>query len=194
MKIRETAGFSWVSSWPPERIVFLVKFEQLSSTKLQGWVSFKIIFSADTWYYDCAAASECRENSSHVQTLLEERDQILSQFYASSSHSPECSAARTTADLGQHDHDHMGDNIWLYRGWQKLNPQSQPNATLAPQIRQARASGEILNYLLSQSDILLYDHMGDKDTDLGRGGSCVSWPCCSPGTVQCWYQPAPASG
>ena len=56
----------------------------------------------------------------------------------------------------------------------KIKSQSQPNATLAPQIRQARASGEILNYLLSQSDILLYDHMGDNDTDLGRGGSCVS--------------------
>ena len=60
-------------------------------------------------------------------------------------------------------------------GWQKLNPLSHPNATLAPQARQARASGEkferltlapqarpsgeILNYLLSRySDILKYDH------------------------------------
>ena len=59
-------------------------------------------------------------------------------------------------------------------GWQNLNPPSHPNATLAPQARQAKASGEnltyvtlasqerqarpsgeILNYLLSQkSDIL----------------------------------------
>ena len=34
-------------------------------------------------------------------------------------------------------------------GWQNLNPLSHPNATLAPQARQARASGENLNYLLS---------------------------------------------
>ena len=35
-------------------------------------------------------------------------------------------------------------------GWQNLNPLSHPNATLAPQVRQARASGENLNYLLSR--------------------------------------------
>ena len=41
-------------------------------------------------------------------------------------------------------------------GWQNLNLLSQPNATLAPQIRQARPSGEISNYLLSRkSDILI---------------------------------------
>ena len=34
-------------------------------------------------------------------------------------------------------------------GWQNLNPLSHPNATLAPQARQARPSGEILNYSLS---------------------------------------------
>ena len=55
--------------------------------------------------------------------------------------------------------------ILLYIGWQKLNLLSNPNATLAPQARasdeklnyvtlapqarQARPSGEILNYLLS---------------------------------------------
>ena len=33
-------------------------------------------------------------------------------------------------------------------GWQKLNPLSHPNnATLDPQTRQARASGESLNYM-----------------------------------------------
>ena len=32
-------------------------------------------------------------------------------------------------------------------GWQKLNPLSYPNATLAPQARQARASGDNLNYV-----------------------------------------------
>ena len=32
---------------------------------------------------------------------------------------------------------------------ENLNPLSHPNATLAPQARQARASGENLNYLLS---------------------------------------------
>ena len=32
-------------------------------------------------------------------------------------------------------------------GWQNLNLLSQPNATLAPQPRQARASGENLNYM-----------------------------------------------
>ena len=32
-------------------------------------------------------------------------------------------------------------------GWQKLNPLYHPNATLAPQERQARASGENLNYV-----------------------------------------------
>ena len=32
-------------------------------------------------------------------------------------------------------------------GWQNLNPLSHPNATLAPQARQARASGENLNYV-----------------------------------------------
>ena len=31
-------------------------------------------------------------------------------------------------------------------GWQNLNPLSHPNATLVPQARQARASGENLNY------------------------------------------------
>ena len=32
-------------------------------------------------------------------------------------------------------------------GWQNINPLSHPNATLAPQVRQARASGENLNYV-----------------------------------------------
>ena len=32
-------------------------------------------------------------------------------------------------------------------GWQNLNLLSHPHATLAPQIRQARASGENLNYM-----------------------------------------------
>ena len=32
-------------------------------------------------------------------------------------------------------------------GWQNLNPLSHPYATLAPQARQARASGENLNYV-----------------------------------------------
>ena len=38
---------------------------------------------------------------------------------------------------------------WSYIGWLRLNPLSPPNGTLAPQTRQARASGENLNYLLS---------------------------------------------
>ena len=43
--------------------------------------------------------------------------------------------------------------FWAHRiniltiGWQNLNPLSQRNATLAPQARQARASGENLNYV-----------------------------------------------
>ena len=32
-------------------------------------------------------------------------------------------------------------------GWQNLNPLYQPNVILAPQTRQARASGENLNYV-----------------------------------------------
>ena len=32
-------------------------------------------------------------------------------------------------------------------GWKNLNPLSHPNATVVPQIRQARASGENLNYV-----------------------------------------------
>ena len=32
-------------------------------------------------------------------------------------------------------------------GWQNFNPLSHPNATLAPQARQARASGENFNYM-----------------------------------------------
>ena len=32
-------------------------------------------------------------------------------------------------------------------GWQNLNPLSHPNATLAPQTRQARVSDENLNYM-----------------------------------------------
>ena len=32
-------------------------------------------------------------------------------------------------------------------GWQNLNPLSHPNATLAPEDRQAKASGENLNYV-----------------------------------------------
>ena len=34
---------------------------------------------------------------------------------------------------------------WSYAGWQNLNPLSHPDATLAPQTRQARASSENLN-------------------------------------------------
>ena len=38
---------------------------------------------------------------------------------------------------------------------ENLNPLSHPDATLAPQLRQSRASGDIKNYLLSRySDIL----------------------------------------
>ena len=37
--------------------------------------------------------------------------------------------------------------ICTYIGWQKLNPLSHPNTTLAPQARQARDSGENLNYV-----------------------------------------------
>ena len=41
-------------------------------------------------------------------------------------------------------------------GWQNLNLLSHPNETLAPQARQAGASGENLKYLLSRySDILV---------------------------------------
>ena len=32
-------------------------------------------------------------------------------------------------------------------GWQNINPLSHPSATVVPQIRQARASGENLNYM-----------------------------------------------
>ena len=32
-------------------------------------------------------------------------------------------------------------------GWQNLKPSSHPNATLAPQARQVKASGENLNYV-----------------------------------------------
>ena len=32
-------------------------------------------------------------------------------------------------------------------GWQNLNSLSHPNATLAPQARQVKASGENLNYM-----------------------------------------------
>ena len=32
-------------------------------------------------------------------------------------------------------------------GWQNLDPLSHPNTILAPQARQARASGENLNYI-----------------------------------------------
>ena len=32
-------------------------------------------------------------------------------------------------------------------GWQNLNLLSQPNATLAPKVMQARASGENMNYV-----------------------------------------------
>ena len=39
----------------------------------------------------------------------------------------------------------LSNNLTI--GWQKLNPLSQPNATLAPQTWQARASGENLNYV-----------------------------------------------
>ena len=46
------------------------------------------------------------------------------------------------------------------KGWQNLNPLSHPNATLAPQARQARASGENFNYvtlaLLARQAILNY--------------------------------------
>ena len=35
----------------------------------------------------------------------------------------------------------------LTKGWQNLNTLSHPNLTLAPQARQARASGENLNYV-----------------------------------------------
>ena len=49
-------------------------------------------------------------------------------------------------------------------GWQNLNLLSHPNATLAPQARQVRASGENLNYVMLASqarpsdEILNYVH------------------------------------
>ena len=55
-------------------------------------------------------------------------------------------------------------------GWQNLNQQSYLNATLAPQARQARPSGETLNYSLSYySDILMWDHwLQDTIVSLSR--------------------------
>ena len=65
----------------------------------------------------------------------------------------------------------------MYIGWQKLNPLSHPNVTLAPQARQARAnenlnyatlapqarpSGEILNYSLSRSSDILSMIIGEE--------------------------------
>ena len=44
-----------------------------------------------------------------------------------------------------------GDHNDLTIGCQNLNPLSHPNATLAPQARQARRSGEILNYVRNTS-------------------------------------------
>ena len=41
----------------------------------------------------------------------------------------------------------VGLDNHMYVGWQNLNPLSHLNATLAPQARQARASGENLNYM-----------------------------------------------
>ena len=41
----------------------------------------------------------------------------------------------------------LPDDNDLTIGWQNLNLLSHPNATLAPQARQARASGESLNYV-----------------------------------------------
>ena len=41
----------------------------------------------------------------------------------------------------------LAANQWSYTGWQNLNLLSQPNATLAPQAKQAMASGENLNYV-----------------------------------------------
>ena len=40
-----------------------------------------------------------------------------------------------------------GSRQWSYIGWQHLTLLSPPNAALAPQARQARASGENLNYV-----------------------------------------------
>ena len=47
-------------------------------------------------------------------------------------------------DVENIETDRLND---LTIGWQNLNPLSQLNATLAPQGRQARASGENLNFL-----------------------------------------------
>ena len=41
----------------------------------------------------------------------------------------------------------VGYQQWSYIGWQNLNLLSHPIATLAPQARQAMASGENLNYM-----------------------------------------------
>ena len=56
-------------------------------------------------------------------------------------------------------------------------------ATLAPQARQAKPSGEILNYLLTrQCYILMYDHCLDTTVSPGTQDSdtllshCVPWP------------------
>ena len=40
---------------------------------------------------------------------------------------------------------HVSNDLTI--GWQNLNMLSHSNATLAPQARQARASGENLNYM-----------------------------------------------
>ena len=39
-----------------------------------------------------------------------------------------------------------GEQNDLTIGWQNLNPLIHPNATLAPQAKQARTSGENMNY------------------------------------------------
>ena len=53
------------------------------------------------------------------------------------------------------EHSDICQSQWSYYRIQNLNPLSHPNATLVPQSRQARASGENLNYLLSHYSYIL---------------------------------------
>ena len=64
---------------------------------------------------------------------------------------------------------------WSYIGWQKLNLLSHPNATLAPQTKQGRASGENLNYLLSHYSDILYDHCSGHTQQFEPEN--ISWQC-----------------
>ena len=142
---------------------------EMLSMDLSSKILFvKIIYrhSALAWKFFILCFLKCIS----LQTcLLSSFRSFIKLFFQRSSASESCSESFDRGPQRRSDHpqesepigsDRQQDlqspqrSVWRYcndltTGWQNLNPLSHPNATLAPQARQAKLSSEILNYSLS---------------------------------------------